>query len=441
MTKPPSGVLKRELGVFGATMMGLGSIVGTGVFVSIGVAAGAAGPAVILAIVLAALVATCNAFSSAQLAASHAVSGGTYEYGHRYLKPWLGFTAGWMFLCAKTASAATAALGFAGYALHLIGAGREWHVPVAVSGMLLLTLLVLSGIRRSNWMNIVIVSVTLGSLSLFVLIGLPHAAREGANNLTPFFPAAGWDGFSAFFYATALMFVAYTGYARIATLGEEVKNPETAIPRAIVITLIVSAALYILVALVAIGAVGADRLAGAAQNQATPLEVAAGALAAPYLSAIIAAGAVTATLGVLLNLTLGLSRVVLAMGRQGDLPPLFGRLNRSGDAPSAAIVGVGLAVGALALTGSVETTWAFSAFTVLIYYAVTNLAALQLPKSARLYPRAFAIGGLIACLFLAFWVPVRIWLVGLALIGAGLAWHAFVPKLWGRQPGRRGAAS
>ncbi len=131
--KIPNSVLKRDLGLIGATMMGLGSIVGTGVFVSIGVAAGVTGPSVVLAIVLAALVATCNALSSAQLAASHPVSGGTHEYGYRYLHPALGFTAGWMFLCAKIASAATAALGFAGYLLHLLGITSISMIPIAVS--------------------------------------------------------------------------------------------------------------------------------------------------------------------------------------------------------------------------------------------------------------------------------------------------------------------
>jgi basic amino acid/polyamine antiporter, APA family len=131
--------LKRELGVAGATAMGLGSIVGTGVFVSIGIAAAAAGPWVIAAIVVAALVAACNALSSAQLAASHAVAGGTYEYGYRYLTPSLGFTAGWMFLCAKTASAATAALVFAGYLMHLTGGDQAWLVPIAVGAEAVLT--------------------------------------------------------------------------------------------------------------------------------------------------------------------------------------------------------------------------------------------------------------------------------------------------------------
>ncbi len=159
--------LQRELGVSGATMMGLGSIVGTGIFASIGIAAGVAGPAVLLAIAVAALVATANGLSSAQLAASHPVSGGTYEYGYRYLNPRLGFTAGWVFLLAKSASAATAALGFAGYLLDALGvADPRWLTPLALTAVATLTGVVLAGIRRSNTTNIVIVSVTLSALRL-----------------------------------------------------------------------------------------------------------------------------------------------------------------------------------------------------------------------------------------------------------------------------------
>ena len=159
--------LKRELGVFGATMMGLGSIIGTGVFVSIGIAAGIAGPAVVIAIAIAAAVATCNALNSAQLAANHPMSGGTYEYGYRYLKPWLGFAAGWMFLCAKTASAATAALGFSGYVLNFLGQDTSWLIPLAIGTVVILTAIVLSGIRLSNRVNIFIVSITLSVIDGF----------------------------------------------------------------------------------------------------------------------------------------------------------------------------------------------------------------------------------------------------------------------------------
>jgi basic amino acid/polyamine antiporter, APA family len=202
--------LQRELGVFGATMMGLGSIVGTGVFVSIGIAAGITGGGVVLAIMAAAGVAACNALSSAQLAANHPVSGGTYEYGYRYLNTWLGFAAGWTFLCAKTASAATAALGFAGYLLNATGNDARWLMPTALAAVGTMTVIVLSGIRLSNRVNIAIVSMTLVSLAAFVGGGAtlvsPTRLRFAAEPLE-------------LLQATALMFVAYTGYGRIATLG------------------------------------------------------------------------------------------------------------------------------------------------------------------------------------------------------------------------------
>jgi len=150
------------------------------------------------------------------------------------------------------------------------------------------------------------------------------------------------------------MFVAYTGYARIATLGEEVIEPRRTIPRAIVMTLIVTALLYLAVAVAAIGSVGAERFAGAPGAQATPLELAARAMDAPLLAGLVAVGAITAMLGVLLNLILGLSRVVLAMGRQGDFPPLFGRLDTQGNAPAAAVITVGILIAALAALGSVR---------------------------------------------------------------------------------------
>jgi len=418
-------LLRRELGVLGAMMMGLGSIVGTGIFVSIGIAAGIAGPGVIAAIAIAAFIATCNALSSAQLAANHPVSGGTYEYGYEYLHPTFGFTAGWMFLCAKTASAATAALGFAGYLLYAFGWSTERLVHVAVAATLTLTAVVLSGMRRSNVTNVAIVSVTLAALLVFAIAGLPSVRELGRDNLTPLVGSGTgeYGPVHGLLYATALMFVAYTGYGRIATLGEEVREPRRTIPRAIVLTLVVSATLYMVVGAVAVGAVGSAALASATEGRAAPLEVVAGTFGFPGVQWIVAAGAMTAMLGVLLNLILGLSRVLLAMGRRRDMPPAVARLDAAGTTPCVAVTVVGLSVAGLAAIGSVKTTWTFSAFTVLIYYAITNLAALRLDRAERLYPRILAWCGLGACLFLAFWVEWRIWAVGLGLIVVGLVWH------------------
>jgi APA family basic amino acid/polyamine antiporter len=425
MSDASSNRLTRELGLFGAVMMGLGSIVGTGVFVSLGVAAGVAGPAVIVAVAIGAGVATCNGLSSAQLAANHAVSGGTYEYGYKYLSAPFGFTAGWMFLVAKSMSAATAALGFSGYLLGAFGIQADGLlVPVALGAVVVLTGVVLSGMRRSNVTNITIVSITLGTLVFFVVAGSPTALSDGAANFTGFFEAPnGNGGWRALLYASALMFVAYTGYGRIATLGEEVKEPRTTIPRAIIATLLVTMTLYIAVAAVGIGSVGASALSAAADQDAAPLVVAAQSFGIPGASQILSFGAVTAMLGVLLNLILGLSRVLLAMGRRADVPTLFGRVNAAGTTPVPAVLAVGLFVAGLTLIGDVKTTWSFSAFTVLVYYALTNLSALYIPREDQLYPPWIAATGLAACAGLAFFVTPWIWLTGLGLIAAGLAWH------------------
>ena len=413
-------LLKRELGVFGATLMGLGSIVGTGVFVSIGIAAEIAGPGVIVAVGIAALVAVCNGLNSAQLAANHPVSGGTYEYGYKYLNPWLGFTAGWMFLLAKTASAATAALGFAGYFLSALGvADRTYLILTALVALATLTLIVLTGIRRSNIANTAIVSVTLLSLAVFIFAGLPEISWEIATVKND-------SSIGSILHATALMFVAYTGYGRIATMSEEVREPRKTIPKAIIFILVLTMLLYMAIAIVFVGVGGIDKLSIQTAGNAAPLEVIARSFPIPGVSQLLAIGAITAMLGVLLNLILGLSRVWLAMGRRLDMPKVLARLNPAGTTPYVAVVVVEISIALLILVGDVKTTWSFSAFSVLIYYAITNLAALQLSPTERLYPQWLAWVGLGSCLFLAFWVEREIWLTGLASIVAGLIWRAIV---------------
>jgi APA family basic amino acid/polyamine antiporter len=421
-------MLKRQVGVVGAVMMGLGSIIGTGVFVSIGISAGIIGPAVLLAIIVAAFVAIFNGLNSAQLAASHPVSGGTYEYGYRYLNPVLGFTAGWTFLLAKSASAATAGLGFAGYLLTAAGQDGALSVPLALAALVILTLIILGGIQRSNQVNIAIVSITLFSLGAFVVIG---GAQFNAANLDPFFSGTQEQGpLAGFLHATALMFVAYTGYGRIATLGEEVREPRRTIPRAVITALLVTMLVYGLVALVSLGTAGAASLSQTTAAGAAPLEVTARSFNVPGIAELVTLGALTAMLSVLMNLILGLSRVLLAMGRRRDMPPVVARLNAAGTTPTAAVIVMACVIGLLMLTGSVKTTWSFSAFTVLIYYAITNLAALRLPPEQRLFPKFVAWCGLAACLFLAFQVEASIWLPGLALIAGGLVWQQIARRVF-----------
>ena len=420
----PGQPLSRVLGTRDAVLLGLGSILGTGVFVSLGIAAGVAGPGLILAIPIAAAVATCNGLSSAQLAASHPVSGGTYEYGYRYLNPALGFTAGWMFLCAKTASAATAALGLSGYIVDALGGTDAiWRLPVALSCVGVLTMVILSGMRTSSRLNTVVVSVTLVALGLLVVVGLVRGAG-GTVRVATIFPSGGGSGaWGPIFHGAALMFVAFTGYGRIATLGEEVAEPKHTIPKAVILALLAAAGIYLAVGWIAIGTVGSARLARATAESAAPLEAVARGLASPGLTTVIAVGAIAAMAGVLLNLLLGLSRVALAMGRRGDLPAVFSRVDREQTTPAPAVALTAVLVAGLVLLRDVRVTWSFSAFTVLIYYAITNLAALRLPASQRRYPRSIAVVGLLSCLFLAIWVDPVIFQAGLALVIVGLAWH------------------
>jgi basic amino acid/polyamine antiporter, APA family len=406
--------------------MGLGSIIGTGIFVSIAIATQVAGNGIIIAIVIAAVLATFNGLSSAQLASAHPVSGGTYEYGYRFLNSWFGFTAGWMFMIAKSASAATAVLGCVGYLFYAFNLNTApWIIPA--SGILLLffiTILVSGGIQRSNTANKWIVTITLAGLFALVLTsffinGIP---------VQPIIDSVTDTSASSILYASALMFVAYTGYGRIATLGEEVAEPAKTIPKAIILAMIVIVIIYISVSLTAIQVMGAESFGRTIDGEAAPLMVVAQALSVPVIGPVITVAAITAMLGVLLNLILGLSRVLLGMARRKDVPHLLSRINPNSKSPVPAVWTTGLIIALLVLSGDVVFTWSFSAFTVLIYYSITNLSAFLMPAELQLYPRWVPASGLFGCLFLAFWIDPIIWGSGLILLGIGLIWHAVT--LW-----------
>lgn len=418
--------LKRDITTSGAILMGLGSIIGTGIFVSIAIATQIAGSGIIIAIVIAALLAVFNGLSSAQLAAAHPVSGGTYEYGYRFLGSYFGFTAGWMFLVAKSASAATAVLGCVGYIFYALNIGATaWEV--VGTGLILLfimTYLVSGGISRSNLTNKFIVYITLFGLLALVGAGLYY------NGLPtqPIIDSLTDTSLSAILYASALMFVAYTGYGRIATLGEEVSNPRKTIPRAIILAMVLIVLIYLAVSLTAIQIMGAEAFGQTVGGDAAPLMMVAQALSTPFIGSIVTIAAITAMLGVLLNLLLGLSRVMLGMSRRNDLPSQLAHINVKTQSPATAVWVTGAIIGVLVLSGDVVFTWSFSAFTVLIYYAITNLSALFLPEELRLYPKIIPIMGLIGCLFLAFWIDPTIWIIGLLVILMGLIWHAVAQR-------------
>ncbi len=448
--------LRREISLPGAVMLGLGSIVGTGIFVSLGVAAGAAGPNVLIAILLAALVAICNGLSSAQLAAVHPVSGGTYEYGYRWLTPALGFTAGWLFVCAKSASAATAALGLAGYLQSTTGwlgalqgtSAFVAQVAVALAILLFMTVVVSVGVKRTTAINSVIVSTTMVALVVFVFVGFGPAIERASENLLgigsfEFLRSEAENairpGNSSSLYgllnATALMFVAYTGYGRIATMSEEVANPRQTIPRAMILTLGVTLILYLSVGFVAVASVGPVGLAGSTGRWAAPLLFSAESFGPPWLLKLLAIGAITALLGVVLNLLLGLSRVVLAMARREDLPSYFQRINGRG-VPLPATLLVTCVIGGLICIGDVRVSWSFSAMTVLLYYALTNVCAIRVDPAERIFPVWTAWLGLVSCLSLAFFVPWPVLIAGGVVIAIGLVWSRWLKPILSRTGNR-----
>lgn len=400
-----SAALRRDLGLLDAVGIGFGAIVGAGIFVVTGVAAGIAGPAFLVGLVLAAVVATANALSSAQLAAAYPQAGGAYEYGYRVLHPWAGFAAGWMFLASKLAAAGTVALGIAGYLEALLP--RIPARPIAVSGIILFTVLNYFGIKRSSRANLAIVAVSLGTLLLFVLTG---AGSWRVEHLQPFAPA-GWRGTLE---AAALLFFAYTGYARIATLAEEVREPERVIPRAIVVTIGGAVVLYAAVALVAVGAIGATAMAASP----APLYEAARAFA-PAAAPIVAVGGLTAMLGVVLSQLLGLSRVAFAMARRGDLPRSLDHVHPRYHVPDRAVLLIGAVAALVAATGTLRGVASAASFTILLYYGIANVAALRMPAQRKRYADAVPLIGLIGCSLLAASLPWQVMATGIAVLLAG----------------------
>ena len=398
--------LKRDLNLLAAVAVGLGAIIGAGIFVVTGVAAGIAGASFLIGLLIAGVVATFNALSSAQLAATYPQSGGTYEYGHQVLKPAFGFAAGWMFLASKLAAGGTVALGFAHYLSALIPGLPER--PVAIAAVLLLTLVNYFGIQKTGLLNTAIVSVSVLSLLTFVIAGIPSI---NLRNLQPFAPA-GWAGILR---AAALLFFAYTGYARLATLGEEVREPRKTIPRAIILALVIAAALYAAVAFVAVANIGATGMAASP----SPIEASAKAFNWPQVSKVVAIGATTAMLGVLLSQILGISRMIFATARRGDLPGALAHVHPVHAVPDRGIFLTAAAMLLVILFGTLELIVATAAFTILLYYSIANLAAFRMRPEDRLYPRWIPVLGFISCLVLAATLELKVILSGLGLLALG----------------------
>ncbi|WP_036457569.1 APC family permease [Mycobacterium sp. UM_WGJ] len=403
--QPTSGALRRQLGMFDAVTIGLGSMLGAGIFVALAPAAAAAGAAMLIGLIVAAVIAYCNAVSSARLAAQYPASGGTYVYGRERLGPFFGYLAGWGFIVGKTASCAAMALtvGFYAWPAHA-------HA-IAVAVVLGLTAINVLGVQKSAWLTRLIVVVVLAVLAAVVVTALGsqgvETARFGHSSVSV----------PGVLQAAGLLFFAFAGYARIATLGEEVRDPARTIPRAIPAALAITLVVYALVAVAALNVLGAEGLAGASAPLVQVVRVAGAA----KLTVMVQIGAILAATGSLLALILGVSRTTLAMARDRYLPGYLTAVHPRFGVPHRAEIAVGLVVAVLAATTDIRGAIGFSSFAVLVYYAVANAAAWTLSPAEGRPPRLIPIIGSVGCIVVAFALPVSSVLAGLAVLGAGIA--------------------
>ncbi|WP_330283162.1 APC family permease [Streptomyces sp. NBC_00588] len=395
--------LRRTLGVGDAVVIGLGSMIGAGIFAALGPAAGAAGSGLLLGLAVAAVVAYCNAMASARLAAQYPASGGTYVYGRERLGPFWGYLAGWSFVVGKTASCAAMALTVGAY----IWPGQA-HA-VAVAAVVVLTAVNYGGVQKSAWVARVIVAVVLAVLAFVVVVCLGSGASDAGR-----LDAGASGGAGGVLQAAGLLFFAFAGYARIATLGEEVRDPGRTIPRAIPLALGIALAVYACVAVAVLSVLGAGGLGRAD----APLADAVRAAGVPGLVPVVRVGAAVAALGSLLALILGVSRTTLAMARDRHLPGVLSAVHPRFQVPHRAELAVGVVVAVLAATVDVRGAIGFSSFGVLAYYAVANASSWTLnpAPTARVLPAV----GLLGCVLLAFSLPVLSVVVGAGVLVMGV---------------------
>jgi APA family basic amino acid/polyamine antiporter len=406
-----SAALARRLGLGDAVFIGLGSMIGAGVFAVFAPAARAAGAGLMIGLAIALVVAYCNATSSAQLAATYPVAGGSYVYGREQLGEWWGFLAGWGFLVGKTASCAAMALTFAAYAVP-----GPWQRTTALAAVLVLTAVNCLGVTRTALVTRLIVGMVLTVLALLLLsyfVAGPGDLGELEAITSP------THGFYGVLQSAGLLFFAFAGYARIATLGEEVRDPARTIPRAILIALAIAAVVYAAVGAAVISVLTPARLA----DTSAPLQAAADAGRGHWASPLVQIGAALATLGALLALIAGIGRTALAMARHRDLPGWLDHIDPRFQVPQRTEILVAVVTCAIVATADIRGVIGFSSFGVLLYYLVANLSAYTQQPAQRRYPRVLQVLGAVACVVLVVTLPISSVLAGLVVFAVGFTYR------------------
>ncbi|GAA2901796.1 APC family permease [Microbacterium esteraromaticum] len=398
--------LARRLSLTDAVAIGLGSMIGAGVFAVWSPALGVAGSGILVALGIAALVAFCNATSSAQLATVHPVAGGTYAYARAEIGPWSGFIAGWCFVIGKIASCAAMAMTFAAYA-----APEGWRTTVAVLAVAALATVNCFGVTRTALLTRILVAISLlglAAVTASAFAAAPAAAPAPLPDATAYGVLQG----------AGLLFFAFAGYARIATMGEEVVDPARTIPRAIVLALGGAVVVYVLVALAVMLTLGADAI-----GSAHPLADVAAVAGWGWTEPVVRVAGATASLGALLALITGIGRTTLAMARESDLPRFLAVIDPRWQVPQRAEIVVAMIVIGIVVLADLRGAIGFSSFGVLLYYLIANAAAFRQQADVRRYPRSLQVIGAIGCLVLVSTLPVVASLIGTGVVLAGVGYR------------------
>jgi APA family basic amino acid/polyamine antiporter len=326
--------LHRSVGALDLTALGVGVVIGAGIYVIIGEAIPLSGPAIIISFILAGITCVFSALSYAELASTIPVSGSAYTYGYATLGEIVAWIIGWDLILEYGLGAATVAVGWGGYLQDLLGSVFGLHLPDAISGppgdggtfnlpavvlVAAVTALLVYGVRESTKTNTILVVVKVAILIFFIVVGI--FSFKGSH-FSPFMP----HGFGGTWDAAAVIFFAYIGFDAVSTSGEEARDPKRDLPIGIILSLAICTLIYIAVAIVAIGLVPADSLAGSDSPLATALRMGGGV--GPWAADILSIGALVAITSVTLSLLYGQSRVMFAMCRDELLPKGLAKLSK-----------------------------------------------------------------------------------------------------------------
>ncbi|MGC9515280.1 APC family permease, partial [Methanocrinis sp.] len=391
--------LKRELGLFEVTLSGVGIILGAGIYALIGKAAGMAGNSVWLAFVMAALIAVFTGLSYAELSSIFPRASAEYEYTSRAFGRKLAFVVGWLIIFSGVIGAATVALGFGGYFLALTGFPV---LPSALLLLLVLSIVLLWGIKISAWFAIVFTLIETAGLLMVIYIGLPHLGSVDYFEM-PF-------GFNGVFEAAALIFFAYMGFEEMVKLSEETREPERNVPLALILALAVTIILYMLVAVSVVSVVSWETLAA---SQAPFSEVAAEALGSDAF-VVISAIALFATANTVLLMLLAASRIAYGMAESSSMPALLARVHPKRRTPWVAILVVMLLSMVFVFSGDIAFAASANDFILFATFVVINASLIYLRHKDPDRPRPFRVPlrigwvpvlpvlGILSCIFLIF---------------------------------------